>query len=185
MKYVQDLYDFPHFYNYDNFYTILEKRSDLLKKVYNDEDIEIQRWVEYQTVCIYKFIVGKPHYVIVGTKIDFLPIYGHFLDNVDQFVYKRIYKSKHRDHKNNKFFKCQRSELCKPILGGWYRFDYIEDVFKQIGILQEWEYENRQERLKEDPYYTYNSDDRYGLITEYVNPNKLDFSISNQTIKIN
>lgn len=184
MKYVQNLYDLPNFYKYDNFYTIYKRKTKLLKKVYDDKDIEIHRWVEYHTVCIYKYYTGKPHYLIVGDRIDFLPIYGHFLDNVDQFVYKRIYKTKHRDHENNKFFKCQRSELCSPPLGGWYRFDYIEDVFKQLSILQDWEYENRAERIKEDPYYTYTHDKNYGLITEYVNPNKLDFKINKNILTI-
>jgi len=179
MKYVQDIYDLPHFYNYDNFYTVLERKQNLLKKTYNDEDIEILKWVEYQTLCIYKKIVGKPHYVIVGTKIDFLPIYGHYLDYIDQFVYKRIYKSNHLNFKNNKFFKCQHNELCTPPLGGWYRFDCIEETMKQINILQEWEYENRKEHLKEDPYYTYSNNTLYVDITEQLLPIRYD---SSQTI---
>ena len=168
MKWVENLYDLKHFYDYDNFYTILEKHDDIIKTVCDEEEAQINKFTDYNIIRIYKYLCENPHYIIIGAKTKFLPIYGHFLDSGNQFIYKRIYKYKQINHENNKFFKCQKHELCTPPLGGWYIFNHIGDAIKQSKVLQDKEFEDQQEKFKDD----YENDDNYCLITEYIKPTK-------------
>ena len=119
-----------NFCKYDNFYTLINKEESLYKKFYRKEDIIIDRYVIYERLVIYKDISdnAKPTWIMLGKHSKILPIYGHFIDNQNNFEYVNVTKKDFKPIYNYKKYWTNIDNLLKPIHSPFYRFNDVEDL---------------------------------------------------------
>lgn len=108
-------YNLEHFNQYNNFFTIMVKKVKLYYKKVIDEN-------------------SKPIYVHIGEeKTKYFPIYGHFYNDENYFIYQKVYgKQILNKYRNNKYYIINVSELAKPLHGNFYVFNSLEECLKTI-----------------------------------------------------
>lgn len=115
---IEKNYDLENFEKYDNFYTILQKNVPLYERIQDNENT-------------------KPKFIIHGEKIKFYPIYGHFYNNENFFIYKKVYRknilNRYRDVSH---YKVSVNELAHPKHSNFFRFETIEELYLTIDELQ-------------------------------------------------
>lgn len=111
-------YDLEHFDDYNNFYTILQKTVRVFERVQDDENV-------------------KPQFVLKGERTKFEPIWGHFYNDENHFIYQKVYRKKVQNmYRNLKHYMCNLRDLAKPLHSNFYKFENLEECDLTIEELQ-------------------------------------------------
>ena len=110
-------YDVENFDSYDNFYTILEKKIPIYKKVKDDKNNVIVELSEEKT--------------------KYIPIYGHFYNDENYFIYVKVRNKKllnrYRDYA---YHKTSIDNLARPIHSTYYRIKDVNNLYLILEQLQ-------------------------------------------------
>lgn len=106
------LYHINNFDSFKNIYTIYRKHIVTYKRNDNNESEILSDYYKY------------------------VPIYGHFYNNFNHFIYKKIAQHKIiEDNSPNNFFIINNKELVRAYKGGLYIGKNIDDLYKIINRL--------------------------------------------------
>lgn len=111
-------YDLEHFDEYPNFYTILQKNVTTWKRIQDDENT-------------------KPQFEPLGEKIKYYPIWGHFYNNENYFIYQKVYGDKILNmYRDQKHYMINVSELAKPLHSNFFKFADLNECLLTIEQLK-------------------------------------------------
>ena len=124
------LYDSRNFDSYKNYYAILldEKKLQLVKENVNNEDVYIIR----ASHVVETFLLEYSNAQAVVNVNPFNIVYGHFYNDQNFFLFKKVQNGKIVGYNIN---KCKRKELWKNKLDQLYISNYFEDVKHTAFIL--------------------------------------------------
>ena len=168
---------------------IKNKKKEISKLIYNKEDINLEYYMEYDVFKVFAHYKGNPH-IIIGQKIIYTPIFGHFDKfNDNQFLYVKHDKDKTFENiDKSKFYMCDYSSIVKNISGDYLKFQSYDECKANIDILRKLEYERYQEFIDEiakNKLYEYKENpNNYNCIYEYVDPNMMAFDINSEIVKV-
>ena len=183
-------YDFDKF---NNIYTIRRHPIEMWSKGYNPEDFFINKFVDCDMLKIYKSL--KPDatlkYLLLGVKRKYYPIFGHFYNNVNHFIYKKIYNRKIQDlFEPVKYHIINYEQLANPGIHNYYRCRDIDDLYDTIDKLQKHELpdifnidtlikdvDEWSELYSFNNLYTYENE----TITEFLSDDQIKFTYDSES----
>ena len=122
-----------HFNEFNNIYTIYKKHIVTHKRV-TDEDEETE---------IIENNNGKRKYKVSSDFYKYIPVYGHYYNNNNHFICKKIVAKVIREEVNpNNFLIVKNEELARPYKGGLYIAKDIDDLYDLLKRLNQYEKEN-------------------------------------------
>ena len=98
--------DIDNFDKYDNKYAILLKNKILIKKMDFIDKKTIQKILSYPEYHIYKNIIDD-YYIVICMNKMLIPIYGHFYNNKDVMLCKKVSKK----FDDSKYILVKRSQI--------------------------------------------------------------------------
>lgn len=120
------LYHMEHFNEFNNIYTIYKKHIVTHKRV-TDEDEETE---------IIENNNGKRKYKVSSDFYKYIPVYGHYYNNNNHFICKKIIAKVIREEVNpNNFLIIKNEELARPYKGGLYIANNIDDLYDILNKL--------------------------------------------------
>lgn len=185
-------------YNFDSFnniYTIRRKVIDIWSTGYEPNDFYIEKRIDVDMLKIY--VSTKPDavkkYLLLGIKKHYFPIYGHFYNNANHFIYKKIFNKKIQDvFEPVRYHIINYDELAKPASRHYYKCANIDDLYKTIEKLNAREIPDMydvnaliknpdefNELYAYDNLYTYNKEDEQ--MTEYLSDDQIKFTYNEDT----
>lgn len=178
--------DISNFNKHKNFYTICFNEITF-EKLLSDTSLvgsQITSEIKLDTLRIYK---SKEKTLIVGHKITYNLIYGHFLylDDDDYFIYKNVSKDA-----DNQYHKCSIDNLVKTSTEKYIKLHSIEEYDYQIKYLRQKQYKEYQDfldKIAQSTFYEIKEDpNNYKVFYEYVDDSILSFSFDkdSKTIKM-
>ena len=115
---IDNNYDIENFDSYNNFYTILQKNVTLYKRIQDDEN-------------------SKPRFEICGEKTKYFPIYGHFYNNENYFIYVKVNNKKLLNKCGNQaYYKTTVDDLAHPLHSAFFKFTDVNELYVTIEELQ-------------------------------------------------
>ena len=122
-----------HFNEFNNIYTIYKKHIVTHKRV-TDEDEENE---------IIENNNGKRKYKVSSDFYKYIPVYGHYYNNNNHFICKKIVAKVIREEVNpNNFLIVKNEELARPYKGGLYIANNIDDLYDILNKLNTYRGEN-------------------------------------------
>ena len=127
------LYHMEHFNEFNNIYTIYKKHIVTHKRV-TDEDEETE---------IIENNNGKRKYKVSSDFYKYIPVYGHYYNNNNHFICKKIVAKVIREEVSpHNFLIIKNEELARPYKGGLYIAKDIDDLYDLLKRLNQYEKEN-------------------------------------------
>ena len=124
------LYDSRNFDKYKNYYAILfDKRKYEINKINNDEETLYAILTSYTREI---YIMDLNSGFEKADKNPYSIVYGHFYNNQNYFLFKRIHNDKIVGININ---KCKRAELWHNKLNQLYITNYFDDIKHTVQVL--------------------------------------------------
>lgn len=122
-----------HFNEFNNIYTIYKKHILTHKRVTDDnEETEI---IENNN--------GKRKYKVSSDFYKYIPVYGHYYNNNNHFICKKIVAKVIREEVSpHNFLIIKNEELARPYKGGLYIAKDINDLYDILDKLNTYKNEN-------------------------------------------
>ena len=118
---INNIYDLEHFDEFNNIFTIYKKHVVTYKRNDNNEKELLSDYYKY------------------------IPIYGHYYNNNNHFICKRIIKHQiSNDDYPSKFLILKNEELARPYKGGIYIAKDIDDLYDIIERLTKYKQQNEE-----------------------------------------
>ena len=124
------LYHIEHFNEFNNIYTIYKKHIVTHKRV-TDEDEETE---------IIENNNGKRKYKVSSDCYKYIPVYGHYYNNNNHFICKKIVAKVIREEVSPLIIK--NEELARPYKGGICIAKDINDLYDILDKLNTYKNEN-------------------------------------------
>ena len=184
-----------NFDNFENIFTVRRKVFEIWSSGYEPNDFYIERRFDFNTLKIY--VTTKPNvkkkYILLGTKHHYFPIYGHFYNNANHFIYKKIFNKKIQDvFEPVKYHIIPYYELAKPAPRHYYKCSSMDNLYEIIKKLKAREIpdifdssvlikdvDEFNEIYAYNNLYTYENGDEQ--ITEYLSDDQIKFTYDNET----
>jgi hypothetical protein len=130
------LYHMEHFDKFNNIYTLYKKHIITYKRV-TDEDGETE---------ITENTNEKQKYTVFSDFYKYVPIYGHYYNDNNYFICKKIDRKKIREENNpHNFLIIKNEELVRPYKGGIYIAKNIDDLYNIIDRLNNYKIKQNEE----------------------------------------
>lgn len=184
-----------NFDKFENIFTIRRKVYEIWSSGYEPNDFYIERCIDFDTLKIY--VTTKPNikkkYILFGTKKHYFPIYGHFYNNANHFIYKKIFNKQIQDvFEPVKYHIIKYDELAKPAPRHYYKCQSIDDLYTIIKKLKAREIpdifdptvlikdaDEFNEIYAYNNLYTYEREDEQ--VTEYLSDDQIKFTYNEDT----
>ena len=177
------------FNKFNNIFCIQRKTIENWASGYEPTDFFIKKTIEFDTLKIYKTLnpLAEKKYLLLAIKKKFYPIYGHFFNSSNQFIFKRVYNKKIQDcYYPVRYNLITYNELAQNVFNEPYICSSIDNVYEITKKLNEYElpdiYNVNHLIHDEDEIselYSYTKDSE--LITEYAEPHQIDFAYDPET----
>lgn len=181
------------FDSFNNIFTIRRKVIDIWSTGYEPNDFFIERKIDFDTLKIY--VSKKPDavkkYLLIGVKKLYFPIYGHFYNNSNQFIYKKIFNKKIQDvFEPVRYHIINYDEIAKPAPRHYYQCVSIDELYKTIKKLNAREIPDMYDidsLIKDEDEYNelYAYDNLYSyeneLMTEYLTDDQIKFTYNEES----
>lgn len=153
------LYHIENFDSYNNIYVIYKKHKIIHKRIESLDFIDFDKYDNYK---VYQS-TNDHTYLILADYIQYIPVYGHYYNNSNQFICKKIvmHQIQNDVHPGN-FLLINDTDIARSYKGGIFICNNIDEQYDVIKKIKNYELTDYRfkDTLKED------IDDEYELIDE-------------------